>query len=124
MASREDAFDEREKSEEAKFKLDAEKRFKAEARRNKLLGLWAAERMGMSQSEAETYAGEVVRVDLTKPGVDDVIGKVLADAESRNVTIGEEEIKEQLERLYVIAFEQIDGDYPDPLGADHGRVGD
>ena len=124
MASGEDAFDGREKSEEAKFKLDAEKRFKAEARRNKLLGLWAAERLGMSQSEAEAYAGEVVRVDLTKPGVDDVIGKVLADAKSRNVTIGEEEIKEQLERLYVIALEQIDGDYPDPLGPDHGRVGD
>ena len=69
-------------------------------------------------------SGEVVRVDLTEPGVDDVIGKVSADAKSRNVTIGEEEIKEQLERLYVIALEQIDGDYPDPLGPDHGRVGD
>ncbi len=124
MASREDAFDEREKSEEAKFKLDAEKRFKAEARRNKLLGLWAAERMGMTQAESEAYAREVVRVDLTEPGVDDIIAKVSADAKSRNVAIGEDEIRERLESLYVIALEQIDGEYPDPLGPDHGRVGD
>ena len=120
----EDAFDEREKSEEARFKLDAEKRFKAEARRNKLLGLWAAERMGMTQGGGEAYAREVVRVDLTEPGVDDIIAKVTADAKSRDVVIGAEEVREQLEHLYAIALEQIDDDYPDPLGPNHGRVGD
>ncbi len=73
MAFGEDTFSKREKSEEARFKLDAEKRFKAEARRNKLLGLWAAERMGMTQSESEAYALEVVRADLAEPGVDDVV---------------------------------------------------
>ncbi len=120
----EDSFEERERSEEAKFKLDAEKRFKAEARRNKLLGLWAADRMGMSQGESEAYAREVVRVDLTEPGVDDIVRKVTADAKSRDIVIGAEEIREQLERLYTIALEQVDADYPDPLGPNHGRVGD
>jgi hypothetical protein len=120
----EDSFEERKNSEEAKYKLDAEKRFKAEARRNKLLGLWAAERMGMSQSEAEAYAGEVVRVDLTEPGIEDVVRKVAADAESRNVNLAADEIREQLERLYTVALEQIDADYPGPLGPDHGKVGD
>ena len=124
MAFGEDTFSKREKSEEAKFKLDAEKRFKVEARRNKLLGLWAAGRMGMTSSEAEDYAREVVRVDLTEPGVEDVVAKVSADAKSRNVEIGADEIREQLESLYAVALEQIDGDYPDPLGPDHGRVGD
>ena len=120
----EDSFEERKTSAEAKFKLDAEKQFKAEARRNKLLGLWAAERMGMSQSEAEAYAGDVVRVDLTEPGIEDVVAKVSADAESRNVNIGKDEIREQLESLYIVALEQIDGGYPDPLGPDHVKVGD
>ena len=120
----EDAFEERKDSEEAKYKLDAEKRFKAEARRNKLLGLWAAERMGMTEAEGEAYAREVVRVDFTEPGVEDVVRKVSADAKSRNVAIGEDEIRERLESLYSVALEQIDGDYPDPLGPDHGRVGD
>ena len=120
----EDSFEERKNSEEAKYKLDAEKRFKAEARRNKLLGLWAAERMGMSQTEADAYAGEVVRVDLTEPGIEDVVAKVSADTESRGVNIGADKIREQLEHLYKIALEQIDADYPDPLGPDHGKVGD
>ena len=124
MAFGEDTFSKREKSEEAKFKLDAEKRFKVEARRNKLLGLWAAGRMGMTSSEAEDYAREVIRADLTEPGVEDVVAKVSADAKSRNVAIGADEIREQLESLYTVALEQIDGDYPNPLGPDHGRVGD
>ncbi len=120
----EDAFEEREKSEEAKFKLDAEKRFKAEARRNKLLGIWAAERMGMTKSEGEAYAREVVRADLSEPGAGYIVRKVTADAESRNVVIGEDEIRERMERLYAVALEQIGGEYPEPLGPDHGRVGD
>ncbi len=124
MASREDAFGKREKGQEAKFKLDAEKRFKVEARRNKLLGHWAAERMGMTEAEGEDYAREVVRVDLTEPGIEDIVRMVSADAKSRSVVIGEDEIREQLERLYVDALEQIDGNYPGPLGPDHGRVGD
>ena len=75
----EDSIEKRKNSEEAKYKLDAEMLFKAKARRNKLLGLWAAERMGMSQSEAEAYAGEVVRADLAEPGIEDVVRKVQHD---------------------------------------------
>ena len=72
----------------------------------------------------ERVAREVVRVDLTEPGVDDIVRKVTADAKSRDIVIGAEEIREQLERLYTIALEQVDADYPDPLGPNHGRVGD
>ena len=124
MAIGEDAFGKRENSEEAKFKLDAEKRFKVEARRNKLLGLWAAERLGMTEPEGEAYAREVIRADFTEPGIEDIVRKVTTDAKSRSVNIGAEEIREQLERLYGVALEQIDGEYPQPLGPDHGRVGD
>ena len=120
----EDSFEDRKNSEEAKYKLDAELRFKAEARRNKLLGLWAAERMGMSKAEAEAYAGEVIRADLAEPGIEDVVRKVATDAESRNVNLAADEIREQLERLYKVALEQIGGNYPDPLGPDHAKVGD
>lgn len=120
----EDSIEKRKNSEEAKYKLDAEMLFKAKARRNKLLGLWAAGRMGMTQEESDSYAREVVRADIAEPGVGDVVAKVAADAKSRNLEIGEDEIKEQLERLYGVALEQIGGDYPDPLGPNHGRVGD
>ena len=63
----EDAFEERQKSEEAKYKLDQEQRFKARSRRNKLLGLWAAERMGLAGPEAEAYAMEVGQAELQNP---------------------------------------------------------
>ena len=61
-----DAFEEREKSEEAKYKLDQEQRFKVLSRRNKLLGSWAAERMGLSGSEAEAYAVEIIQAELVQ----------------------------------------------------------
>jgi hypothetical protein len=120
----EDVFDEREKAYEAKYKLDAEKRFKAEARRNKLLGLWAAERMGMKAADREAYATEVVRVDLTEPGVGDVVRKVAKDFADRGIAVGDDEILEELERLYPIALAEVAEEYPEPLGPDHERTGD
>ena len=78
-------FNEREKAFEAKFKLDEELRFKATARRNKLLGLWAAEQMGLNEGEAEAYAKEVVKADFEAPGDDDVLQKVLADLQGKGV---------------------------------------
>ncbi|HEB80162.1 MAG TPA: DUF1476 domain-containing protein [Rhodospirillales bacterium] len=113
-----------EKSREAKYKLDEELRFKAEARRNKLLGLWVAERLGMTRQETEAYAREVVIVDLEEPGVGDVIRKVLKDFEKSNVKMTAEQIQSQLDRLYPIAVEQISKDYPKALDKDHVRVGD
>ncbi len=119
-----DTMREVEKSREAKYKLDEELRFKAEARRNKLLGLWVAERLGMTRQETEAYAREVVIVDLEEPGVGDVIRKVLKDFEKSNVKMTAEVIQSQLDRLYPIAVEQISKDYPKALDKDHVRVGD
>ena len=66
------SFDDREKAFESKFKLDEELKFKATARRNKLLGMWAADLMGMSAAEAADYAKEVVKSDFERPGDEDV----------------------------------------------------
>lgn len=72
-------FDERERSYEAKFAHDADLRFKAEARRNRLLGEWAADLLGKSGDEARTYALTVVTSDFEEPGEDDVFRKLSAD---------------------------------------------
>lgn len=72
-------FDDREHAFENKFAHDAEMQFKAEARRNKLLGLWAAELMGKSAGEAAEYAKEVIRADFAEAGHEDVVRKVAAD---------------------------------------------
>ena len=118
----EDAFEEREKSEEAKYKLDQEQRFKARSRRNKLLGLWAAERMGLAGPEAEAYAMEVVQAELQKPGDGDVAGKLAGDFRGHGVAIGEAEIAAEIKRLHAVALGQITGEYPEALGNGHKTV--
>jgi hypothetical protein len=102
-----DTFGDREKGYEAKFKLDEEKRFKAEARRNKMIGLWAAAKMGMSTSEAETYAKTVVAADFEEPGSEDVVRKIVADLESKNAGISEADIRGEMVRLYGEALESL-----------------
>ncbi len=72
-------FDDREHAFEAKFAHDEEMKFKAEARRNKLLGLWAAELMGKTEAEAAEYAREVIKADFEEAGHEDVVRKVAAD---------------------------------------------
>ena len=119
----EDTFRKREKGYEAKFKLEEEMRFKAASRRNKLLALWVAERLGMTSAETETYVREVVCSDLEEPGVDDVVRKVVKDCEERNVPIAEPELRAEIERLDAIALKQIGEEYPEPLGPDYGPVG-
>jgi len=118
-----DKFRDREKGYEAKYKLDEELKFKAESRRNKLLGLWAAERMGISGDEAAAYAKEVVVSDLEEPGVEDVVRKVSKDFKERGVGISDGEIRDQLGRLYGVALEQLSKEYPEALGPDHEPVG-
>ena len=73
------SFDDRENAFENKFAHDAQMQFKAEARRNKLVGLWAAELMGKSGDEADAYAKEVIKADFEEAGDDDVVRKVAAD---------------------------------------------
>jgi hypothetical protein len=118
-----DTFREREESYEAKYKMDEERRFKTEARRNKLLGLWAAERMGMTPQEAEAFAKDVVLSDLEEPGVADVVRKVLGVSQKRGANLSEEDIRQKMDHFYAIAIKQLDEEYPEPLGGDHSRVG-
>lgn len=73
------SFDERERAFESKFAHDEEMKFRAAARRNKLLGLWAAELMGKTGEDANTYALEVVKADFEEPGHEDVVRKVSGD---------------------------------------------
>ena len=79
------SFDDREKGFEAKYSHDQELNFKITVRRNKLLGLWAADLLGKSGADAEAYAKEVVASDFDKAGEDDIVGKVAADLQGKGV---------------------------------------
>ncbi len=95
----------REKAFENKFAHDEEMKFKAVARRNKLLGLWAAGQIG--RSDAEAYAKEVVAADFQEAGDQDVIRKVKADFDAASVKITEEQIVAKLAELYSEAVRQL-----------------
>jgi len=115
-----DTFKDREKSFEAKFKLDEELKFKAESRRNKLLGLWAAEKMGLTASEAEAYATSVVVADMDEPGTEDVVRFVMKGFEDNGVDLSADDVRAELDRQMGRAVEQLKSEYPDALGKDHG----
>lgn len=100
-------FDDRERAFEAKFAHDEEMQFRIVARRNKLLGLWAAEKMGLSEVEANAYASDVVRADFEEAGDEDVIRKVLGDLTGAGVNIDEATIRENLGHKLVEARRQI-----------------
>lgn len=100
-------FDEREKGFERKFALDAELEFKAMARRNKLLGLWAAEKMGITGADAEAYAKEVVKSDFQEAGDEDVLRKVKSDLDAKGVVQSEHQIRREMDELLVKAREQV-----------------
>lgn len=119
-----DMFKMREAGEEARYKLDSEKAFKVEARRNKLLAMWAAERLGMAAAETEDFIKKVVASDMEEAGVEDVVRFVSATFAGRGAKIDDDEIRSEISRLQSVALEQIMSDYPEPLGSDHGRVGD
>ncbi len=100
-------FDKREKIFEDKYKHDQELQFKVEVRRNKLLGLWVAELLGLSGADAEAYAKEVVKADFEEPGVADVIRKIQGDAAPKNIDLSEHRIRKKMDEMTVIAKEQI-----------------
>jgi hypothetical protein len=100
-------FDDRKKSQEAKFAFDAEKQFKAAARRNKLLGIWAAELMSLSGDEANAYAAEVVAADFEEAGDEDVFRKVAGDLKAKGVSVGDDVIRQKMTALSALANEQI-----------------
>ena len=100
-------FDDREKAFEAKFALDQEQEFKAIARRNKMLGLWAAEKMGLSAESADQYAAAVVRADFEQPGDEDVLRKVFEDLKGAGVSITEADVRRRMDELMAQAREQV-----------------
>ena len=101
------SFDNREKGFENKFALDEELKFKITNRRNKLLGLWAAEKLGKDGNAADAYAKEVVMSDFELPGDEDVIAKVLADFAKAGLALGKSDISYEINRLDGVARDQI-----------------
>ena len=101
-------FDERERGFEGKFARDEELRFKATARRNKLLGLWAAEKLGKSGAEADAYVREVVRADMQEAGDEDVLRKVRDDLERANLSHSDDDIRRLMIELMGKAIAQIE----------------
>ena len=102
-----DAFEDREKGYEAKFKLDEELVFKIRARQNKLLGLWIAKHFGFDEGKSLEYAKDVVIADMDEPGIDDVIRKVMADINARGVDLSEIQVREKLASLEKIAVTEV-----------------
>lgn len=101
------SFDKREKAFEDKYKHDQELQFKVEARRNKLLGLWAAELMDISGADADVYAKEVISSDFDEPGDEDVLRKVLADLEAKSVDINAHRLRHKMDELTATAKQQV-----------------
>jgi hypothetical protein len=100
-------FDKREEGFEKKFAHDEELRFKANARRNKLLGLWAAEKMGVSGAEADAYAKEVVVADFEEAGDEDVFRKVRKDFDAKGIAQSDQDIRRTMTDLMAAAIEQL-----------------
>ena len=102
-----DAFHDREKGFEAKYEHDQELEFRARARRNKLIGLWAAEVMGMAGGGAEAYARQVVAEDLEHHGDDGVVAKLMKDLNDHDVDMTEGRLRIKMDKTMAIAREQL-----------------
>jgi hypothetical protein len=100
-------FDDRRNAFEKKFAHDEDLRFKAMARRNKLFGLWAAERLGQSGTEADAYAKSVVMADFEEAGDDDVLRKVRGDLDAAGKSVSDADLRRTMEELLVRAAEEI-----------------
>ena len=102
------SIQDREKAFEAKFALDEELRFKAEARRNKLVGLWAAGLLGKMDGDAEAYARDVIAADFEEVGHEDVVRKIKADFDAAGVARSEDDIRVQMIELLAVAIAQVE----------------
>ena len=98
-------FDKREEGFEKKFALDEELKFKADARRNKLLGLWAADKLGLSGDAANAYARKVVAADFDSAG--GAAGKVTTDLAARDDALTEAELRAKMNELMALALSQV-----------------
>jgi len=103
-------FQDREKGYERKFAHDQELKFRATARRNKMLGLWAAEQLGLSGEEAQAYAKEVIKADLEIPGDDDVFRKIRRDFDAKGVQKSDHQIRSKIVDLMGVAISQIEAE--------------
>jgi hypothetical protein len=103
-------FEEREKGFERKFVHDEELKFKATARRNKLLGLWAAEKLGLAGDAAQSYAREVIKADLAEPGDEDVFRKLRTDFDAKGVAESDHQIRRVIDEMMSQAVAQIEAE--------------
>jgi hypothetical protein len=104
------SFEDREKGFERKFAHDEELKFKATARRNRLLGLWAAEQMGVTGEAAQAYAREVIKADLVARGEEDLFSKIRADFDAKGVSQSDHQIRRQMADLMGVAIGQIESE--------------
>src|SRR3954469_24849182 len=100
-------FDKREEGFEKKFALDEELRFKANARRNKMLGLWAAGKLGLTGPAADAYAKEVVAADFEEAGDNDVFRKVRKDFDGKSIAIADADIRRTMDELMAQAITEV-----------------
>ena len=100
-------FDKREEGFEKKFALDEEQKFKAIARRNRLLGLWAAEKLGLSGDAANDYAKTIVAAEFGEGRDDDVVRKVMRDLAAKGVDLSEAELRPKMDELMAQAIAQV-----------------
>ncbi|MEM6713113.1 MAG: DUF1476 domain-containing protein [Pseudomonadota bacterium] len=100
-------FDKRQEGFENKFAHDEELRFKASARRNKMLGAWAAEKLGVAADEVEAYVKSVVMADFEEPGDEDVYRKVMADFTEKNIDISEHQLRREMTDMMAKAVDEI-----------------
>jgi hypothetical protein len=100
-------FDKREEAFEKQFVVDEDLKFKAAARRNRLLGMWAAGQLGLAGTEADAYAKQVVAAEFDEGGDNAVIGKVIRDLAAKSINLGEEEIRARMSELMAQAIVQV-----------------
>ena len=100
-------FDKRREGFESKFAHDQDLKFKATARRNKLLGLWAAEKLGLTAEQADAYAKDVVKADFEEAGEEDVFRKIRKDFDAKKVDVSDHQIRREMDELMHPAVEQV-----------------
>ena len=96
-------FDERKKTFEKKFQIDQELKFKVEARSNKYLGEWAGSQLGKTEEEKRKYIHEIIKADMEEAGSEDVFRKIKEDFQTASITIGDSEIRDQMDRALLRA---------------------
>lgn len=101
------SFSDRQKAFEDKYKHDQELQFKVMVRRNKLLGLFIAELLGLTGEKANNYAREVISTDFEEPGDEDVVRKVMADIQNSDVDFSEHRLRKKMDELLAVAKQQV-----------------